>query len=76
MTGWRIGYIGGNKDVVSAISKLQGQSTSCPNSIAQHAAIEALTGDQSCVKKMKNIFLKRRDLILNEMSHIPNIKCD
>tara|TARA_Y100001960_G_scaffold323909_1_gene403188 strand:+ start:214 stop:1410 length:1197 start_codon:yes stop_codon:yes gene_type:complete len=76
MTGWRIGYIGGNKDVVSAISKLQGQSTSCPNSIAQHAAIEALTGDQSCVKKMKNIFLKRRDLILNEMSHIPNIKCE
>jgi len=76
MTGWRIGYIGGNKKVVKAISKLQGQSTSCPNSIAQYAAIEALQGDQSCVSEMKKIFLKRRELILQETLNIKNVFCE
>ena len=76
MTGWRIGYIGGNKNVVKAISKLQGQSTSCPNSIAQYAAIEALTGNQKCVKKMRNIFLTRRNLILSLVRSIPNVNCE
>ena len=76
MTGWRIGYIGGNKDIVKAISKLQGQSTSCPNSIAQYAAIEALTGDQSCIRKMREIFLERRNLILKKLSNITNITCE
>ena len=64
MTGWRIGYTAGNKNVIKAMSKLQGQSTSCPNSIAQMAAIEALTGNQSIVQTMRNAFLKRRDLKL------------
>ena len=45
MTGWRIGYTYGNKEIVSAMSKIQGQSTSCANSIAQAASIEALSGD-------------------------------
>tara|TARA_Y100000996_G_scaffold229248_1_gene180393 strand:- start:1285 stop:2478 length:1194 start_codon:yes stop_codon:yes gene_type:complete len=76
MTGWRIGYLAGNVELVKAISKLQGQSTSCPNSIAQYAAIEALTGDQSCVDKMKNIFHQRRDLILKELHNIDNITCE
>ena len=76
MTGWRIGYIAGNKEVVKAIGKLQGQSTSCPNSIAQYAAIEALTGDQSCIFTMKNLFLKRRNLILNEILKINNVSCE
>ena len=76
MTGWRIGYIGGHKKVVKAISKLQGQSTSCPNSIAQYAAIEALTGDQTCISEMKKIFLKRRDLILHEILNINHISCE
>jgi len=76
MTGWRIGYIAGNKKVVKAIGKLQGQSTSCPNSIAQYAAIEALTGDQSCIFKMKNLFLKRRNLILNEILKINKVSCE
>ena len=44
MTGWRIGYTAGAPAIIKAMSKLQGQSTSCPNSIAQYAAIEALTG--------------------------------
>ena len=76
MTGWRIGYIAGEPGLVKAISKLQGQSTSCPNSIAQHAAIAALEGDQACVVNMKNIFKKRRDLIINELFKIDNILCE
>ena len=76
MTGWRIGYIGGDARLVSAVAKLQGQSTSCPNSIAQYAAIEALTGDQSCVQKMRKIFLQRRNVILEKLNNIPNIVCD
>ena len=76
MTGWRIGYIGGDARLVSAVAKLQGQSTSCPNSIAQYAAIEALTGDQSCVQKMRKIFLHRRNVILEKLNNIPNIVCD
>jgi len=76
MTGWRIGYIGGDEAVVKAIAKLQGQSTSCPNSIAQFAAIEALTGDQSCVEDMKKIFFQRRNLILEKLKDIPNISCE
>lgn len=76
MTGWRIGYIGGNKEVVQAIAKLQGQSTSCPNSIAQYAAIEALTGDQGCVENMRKIFLKRRNLILSKLSNISHVFCE
>ena len=76
MTGWRIGYIAGDPDLVKAIGKLQGQSTSCPNSIAQHAAIEALTGSQSYVKKMRDIFKDRRELILSELSEIKNVTCE
>ncbi|MDC1050583.1 pyridoxal phosphate-dependent aminotransferase [Candidatus Marinimicrobia bacterium] len=76
MTGWRIGYIAGHEGLVKAISKLQGQSTSCPNSIAQYAAIEALTGDQSCVEEMRNIFKERRDIILSELSLINKVSCE
>ena len=76
MTGWRIGYTVGDKNVIKGMSKLQGQSTSCPNSIAQYAAAEALTGDQSCVLEMKNIFQSRRDLILKELSKNSNIHCE
>ena len=76
MTGWRIGYLAGNEQLVKAISKLQGQSTSCPNSIAQYAATEALSGDQNCVKEMKQIFHERRNLILDELKKIPNLLCE
>ena len=76
MTGWRIGYTAGNIDVIKAMSKLQGQSTSCPNSIAQYAAKEALIGEQSFVKKMREIFKKRRQLIVEGLNHIPNVFCD
>ena len=76
MTGWRIGYTAGSKDVVKAMAKLQGQSTSCPNSIAQYAAIAALNGDQSEVSKMAKIFNHRRHLIVNGLNAIDHINCE
>ena len=75
MTGWRIGYTAGDAKVVKAMSKLQGQSTSCPNSIAQAAAIEALIGDQSAVSEMRDIFKKRRELIINRLNSITDVSC-
>tara|TARA_B000000532_G_scaffold242822_1_gene237586 strand:- start:64 stop:1248 length:1185 start_codon:yes stop_codon:yes gene_type:complete len=76
MTGWRIGYTAGNKDVIKAMSKLQGQSTSCPNSVAQYAAVEALNGDQSQVRKMAQVFDKRRKLIIQGLNQIDGIVCE
>ena len=76
MTGWRIGYTAGNEQVIKAMDKLQGQSTSCPNSIAQVAAIEALTGDQSEVSKMRNIFKSRRDYIVSRLNGMSRVNCD
>ena len=76
MTGWRIGYTAGNKEVIKAMSKLQGQSTSCPNSIAQYAAKEALEANQQSVSNMRNIFRKRRKMIVEGINKISNIYCD
>lgn len=76
MTGWRIGYTAGEPKVIKAMSKLQGQSTSCPNSIAQHAAKEALIGPQSIIHDMVNIFKTRRDIIINGLKSINNVECD
>ena len=76
MTGWRIGYTCGDSEVIKAMSKLQGQSTSCPNSIAQYAAVAALTGDQSSVATMKKAFHKRRDLIVDRLNNIDGVSCD
>jgi len=75
MTGWRIGYTAGNDRVIKAMGKLQSQSTSCPNSISQVAAIEALTGDQSNVTFMRSIFKKRRDYIVGRLNKIEGVKC-
>ena len=76
MTGWRIGYTAGHPEIIKAMSKIQSQSTSCPNSIAQHAAVEALSGDQSEILKMKKIFQKRRDFIVRELNQIEGINCE
>ena len=76
MTGWRIGYTAGDEKVIKAMGKLQGQSTSCPNSIAQVAAIEALIGDQSEVTIMRNVFKKRRDYIVNRLNEMNGVHCD
>ena len=76
MTGWRIGYTAGDEKVIKAMGKLQGQSTSCPSSIAQVAAIEALIGDQSEVTIMRNVFKKRRDYIVNRLNEMNGVHCD
>ena len=75
MTGWRIGYAAGPRDIIKAMSKIQGQSTSCANSIGQKAGIEALMGDQRCVEEMKASFNKRRDLIVRLLNELPGISC-
>ena len=75
MTGWRVGYAFGNSKLIKAMSKLQGQETSCVNSIAQKAAVEALTGDQSFRVEMKKTFKRRRDLMFSLLDDIPGISC-
>ena len=75
MTGWRIGYTAGDKNVIKAMGKLQGQSTSCPTSISQIAAIEALTGDQSEVGRMREEFKKRRDYIVDRLNRMDGVSC-
>jgi len=75
MTGWRIGYAGGDKEVVKAMGNLQSQSTSNPTSIAQKAAVQALTGSQKEVGVMVEEFKKRRDWIVNSLLEIPGVSC-
>ena len=75
MTGWRIGYAAGPRDIIKSMSKIQGQSTSCANSIGQKAGIEALMGDQRCVEEMKVAFNKRRDLIVRLLNELPGVSC-
>jgi len=74
MTGWRIGYIGATKEIAAACEKIQGQFTSGTNSIAQKAAIAALSGDMTPTKEMAKAFLRRRDLVLDLLKNIPGIK--
>ena len=76
MTGWRVGYAFGNQDLINAMGNLQGQETSCANSIAQKAAIEALIGGQSSMIEMKETFRKRRDLMIGLLNEIPQISCE
>ncbi len=75
MTGWRIGYAAGPKNIIKAMSSIQSQSTSNPNSVAQKAAVEALKGPQDSVKKMVEEFQKRRDYIVNELNSISGCSC-
>ena len=76
MTGWRIGYAFGEEKIIKAMSKIQGQATSCANSISQSASVEALTGDQSAVELMRNKFKERRNLMVSLLTEIPGTKCD
>ena len=75
MTGWRIGYVAGPRNVISAMSSFQSQATSNPNSIAQYAAMKALQGDQSCVDAMVAQFEKRRDAMVEKINAIPGLSC-
>ena len=75
MTVWRIGYAAGNKKLIKAMGKLQSQSTSNPSSVSQAAAVEALNGDQSFLKKMSEVFKKRRDFVVDYLNNIEGITC-
>lgn len=74
MTGWRIGYSVAPAYITLAMSKFQGQTTSNINSIAQKSAVEALTGDQTCVHEFRDKFQQRRDLMFSLLAKIPNIE--
>jgi len=74
MTGWRIGYLAGPKWVIDACDKIQSQTTSNPNAIAQKAAVAALNGDQSIVEERRTEFEKRRDFMYRELNSIPGIE--
>jgi aspartate aminotransferase len=75
MTGWRIGYGAGNKDIIKAMALIQSQSTSNPSSISQMAAIEALIGIQNYIPKNALSFEKKRDLVFSLLSRIKNLEC-
>jgi len=75
MTGWRIGYAAGPEDIIKAMKKIQGQSTSNPTSIAQAAAVEALNGEQTFIKTMVEAFLRRHDFLLESLNAIDGIQC-
>ena len=75
MTGWRIGYLTGPEAIVKAATKIQSQSTSNPNSIAQKAAFAALTGPQDCVQKMTVAFKERRDFVMTRLKAMPGVEC-
>ena len=75
MTGWRIGYCGGPKEVVAAMATVQGQSTSNASSISQRAATVALNGDQTCVGEMNKAFKARHDFVVAALNAIPGISC-
>jgi aspartate aminotransferase len=75
MTGWRIGYAAGPVQVIAAAGRLQSHSTSGPNSVAQKAALAAITGDQSTVEKMRQEFDRRRQTMLQHLRAMPDITC-
>jgi len=75
MTGWRIGYCGGPKEIVSAMSTIQGQSTSNASSISQRAAVVALSGDQASVGEMCAQYRKRHDYVVAGLNSLPGISC-
>jgi aspartate aminotransferase len=75
MTGWRIGYAAGPTEVIAAAGRLQSHSTSGPNSVAQKAALAAITGDQSTVEVMRQEFDRRRQTMLQRLRAMPDITC-
>jgi len=75
MTGWRIGFVLGPKELVSAIQKLQSHSTSNPTSVAQKAALEALTGPQDSVQRMLSEYTRRRNFVVERLRSIPGVRC-
>ena len=75
MTGWRIGYAAGPKEIIKAIAKIQSQSTSNPTSISQAAAVEALNGTQNFIETRANSFKERRNFVVDSLNNINGISC-
>jgi aspartate aminotransferase len=75
MTGWRIGYAAGPKDVITAMANIQSQSTSNPTSISQKAAVAALNGGDAFTKQMVQEFDRRRRVIVERLNKIPGVSC-
>ncbi|MEL6425757.1 MAG: pyridoxal phosphate-dependent aminotransferase, partial [Pseudomonadota bacterium] len=75
MTGWRIGYAGGPKELIGAMRKVQSQSTSNPCSISQYAALEALNGPQDYITESRVAFQRRRDLVVSMLNQAAGITC-
>jgi len=75
MTGWRIGYGAGPKDIIKAMAKLQSQSTTNPSSISQAAAVEALNGTQDFIKTRSESFKERRDFVVKYLNDIKGLSC-
>jgi aspartate aminotransferase len=75
MTGWRIGYAAGDKDLIKAMNKVQSQSTSSSCSISQYAAVEAISGPQDDVYKMRDEFEKRRNKVVQLLNDIEGVNC-
>ena len=75
MTGWRIGYAAGPEDIIKAMKKIQGQSTSNPSSISQAAALEAISGDQSFINMMVEAFERRHNFLVDSLNAIDGIEC-
>jgi len=76
MTGWRIGYAGGPREIITSMKTVQSQSTSNPCSISQIAATEAINGNQDCVVNMVIEYKKRNDFIINALNKIPGFECN
>jgi aspartate aminotransferase len=75
MTGWRIGYCGGPKEIVTAMGTIQGQSTSNACSISQKAAVAALNGSQQCVTDMNRAYKERHDYVVGALNTLPGVSC-
>ena len=75
MTGWRIGYAAGDKEIIKAMAKIQSQSTTNPSSISQAAAVEALNGNQDFISIRSKAFQERRDFVVNSLNAIDGINC-
>jgi len=75
MTGWRIGYAGGPKELIRGMGIIQSQSTSNPSSISQAAAVAALNGDLSFLPERNAVYRERRDLVVELLNQAPGIRC-
>lgn len=75
MTGWRIGFAGGPKDLIKAMAKVQSQSTSNPSSVSQAAAVEALSGPQDFIDENNTVFKQRRDLVVEALNRCEGLSC-